>query len=91
MDDQVLKRVLFECIKDRSKEQTICGKSINARNGRSYYKYINITVKASVLSYEPLYTSSHVLKYDYPWSRLTVKTPRPLSYLLSVIRLTINE
>jgi hypothetical protein len=42
------------------------------------------TIKASVLFYEPLYTSSHGLKDDYPWSGLTAKTPRLLNYLTGV-------
>jgi len=54
-----------------------------ARDHHSLNQSVVFTMEVSVLSYEPLYTSSHDLKNDYPWSGLAAKTPRLLKYLSS--------
>ncbi|MFC1813168.1 hypothetical protein ACFL03_10815, partial [Thermodesulfobacteriota bacterium] len=53
-------------------------KSTIARDHHSFSESVVFTMKASVLSYDPLYTSSHDLKNDCPWSGLVAKTPRLL-------------
>jgi hypothetical protein len=78
MDDLFLKRVLFECIRDRQKEQT--------HSELVYYKPLALVKQVPdsngrylFFLYEPIYASSHVLKKDYPCSDLKEKTPRPLN------------
>jgi hypothetical protein len=79
MDDQILKRVLFEYIKDRQKEQTYCQKLPSQAITGRLAKQLILLQKLLFFLYEPLYTSSHGLKYDYPLSGLMPKTPRPIS------------
>ena len=67
MDDLFLKRVLFEWLRDRWKEQ--------AYDDITSLKIIDCTINPMilgrlipVLSLRALATSSRVLKKDYPWS-----------------------
>ena len=77
MDDLFLKRVLFEWLRDRWKEQ--------AQDEIAYLKEIkdcmaNLLIfqrLIPVLSLRSLATSSRVLKKDYPWSDDLEKLPDP--------------
>ena len=82
MDDLFLKRVLFEWLRDRYKEQAnIEITSLNEIADCVTNLFIFQRL-APVLSLRAPATSSRVLKKDYPWSDYLQKTPRPIKYFV---------